>query len=473
MDERRHVLIAHDAVLRLFLTGILAVGLGLTGTGGCAGGGDGATGDNNGADQQNANSDDGGDGTNDNGSFEFVLGTTTYAPPDADRPAKGSAWIDPSFGTTLVRMTDRDTDDYSGPGIQNEYSKMDPENADGTMVVLRSNNAAYYLYDASTYEGSAQLTVFDACGQEPEPRWDPTDPQTFYYVCNSELRSYNVQSGASTLVHDFEAEFPAAAYVRTKVEGDASLDRRYWAFLVEDESWNLLAVVVYDRANDQVVGQKTTDFREGVDWVGMSMSGEYCALGWEGYVAPLTTTLVSRDFNTVIDLPDGSAGHGDFALTADGRDVYVYQNVRTDYIAMADAATGVETPLVAIPFEVNPDIGMHISGNAAQTPGWVLVSTYGSLEPPPGSDSSWMDAQLFLLELTANRRIWRLVHTHSYISRTYTDEKNYFAEAFAALNTAGTRVYFGSNWGDLSVTDYTDGYVVLLPAGWIDAMPAD
>lgn len=409
--------------------------------------------------------------TPDQNSFPFVLGTATFERPGAARPEKAAAIRDATFHTTLRRISDAARDGYDGPGIQNEYAKVDPENCDGSLLILRGNDATYYLYSTVTWQMLRRLTAFDACGQEPEPRWDAEDPDVLYYVCNMELRRYRVKADTSERVHDFRAEFPGGAYVNTKTEGDASQDRRYWALLVQDASWNASAVMVYDRAADALAGRKTDGFREGIDWVGMSMSGRQCAIGWDGFVAPLTVTLYSRDFGTSIDLPDGSAGHGDFALTADGRDVYVYQNVRTDQVAMADAQTGVETALLRIPFDVNPDIGLHISGNAARTPGWVLVSTYGSLEPPAGSTHSWMDAQVFMLELKESPRIWRLAHTHSYTSRTFNEEKNYFAESFAALNRAGTRVYFGSNWGELGRADYTDAYVLSLPHDWTTLLP--
>jgi hypothetical protein len=76
-----------------------------------------------------------------------------------------------------------------------------------------------------------------------------------------------------------------------------------------------------------------------------------------------------------------------------------------------------------------------------------------------------MDTQIFLLQLQRNPIVWRIAHTHSYTSDEATGEKNYFAEAFAAINQAGTRVYFGSNWNDL-ISDYTDTYQVILPSGW-------
>lgn len=395
----------------------------------------------------------------------LVLGTKPIGAPDVPMPAKGAAYLDPNFGMTVVRLTDKATDGYEGPGVQNEYAKADPENSDGSALILRGNSGVYYLYDCRTGKMTSLATVFNDCGQEPEPRWDATDPQVFYYVCNTQLKKHQLSSRASTTLHDFRQEFPSASYVRTKMEGDASADRRFWCFLVEDSDWKTLAVIVYDKTLDRIVGKKTSGFREKINWVGMSPSGTYCALGWEGEVAPLSTTIFSRDFSRAVDLPDGSAGHGDFALTADTREVYVYQNVRTDQIAMADLTTGVETFLLAIPFNVNPDIGLHVSGNCDMTPGWVLVSTYGSKNSPPGKSHSWMDNQLFMLQLRQNPQVWRIANTHAYISLHSSEEKNYFAEAFAAINRKGTRIYFGSNWGRFE-PEYSEAYQVSLPDHW-------
>lgn len=398
-------------------------------------------------------------------SFEFVMGTDYYEPPDIAMPQKGKSIKDPNFHTTIVRITEK-SDGYSDPGIENEYAKADPENSDGTLLVLRGTNAEWYLYNASTYQMIKHLTVFNSCDQEPEPRWDSSDPKIFYYVCNTELKSYNTATDASTTIHDFKEDFSSAAYIRTGVEGDASLDRRYWCFMIQDSDFNLLAVIVYDKTSDSIVGKKI-GFPGDLDYVSMDMSGNHCITGCD---ALPYAQVFSRDFNSVINLPNGTSGHGDLALTSDGRDVFVYQNVSTDWIAMADLNTGTETPLVEIPFNVNTDIGLHFSGNCSETPGWVLVSTYGSKNPPPGESHSWMDTQLFMVELKANSRIWRIAHTHSYTSLDYTGEKNYFAEAFATINTRGTKIYFGSNWRNFTL-DYTDTYQVILPEGWLSTMP--
>lgn len=398
--------------------------------------------------------------------FEFVMGTDKYPAPNTAIPEKGKLHQDPDFLTTIARVTQK-SDGYAGPGIENEYSRCDPENCDGTRLILRANSAECYLYDPASWALIKQITAFSDCIQEPEPRWDQNNPKVFYYLCNSELRSYNIDSDVSTTIHDFKHEFPNTADISTKVEGDASMDRRYWCFMVEDSLFNLLGVIVYDRTADSIVGQKTSGFPDALNWVSMDMSGGHCLIGYEStnYVQAFDQSMAAAT-----NLPAGSNAHADLAFGADGHDLFVYQNTATDFISYYDLTTGIETQLLPIPFDVNADIGLHFSGNCNKTPGWVLVSTYGSYNPPSGQQHSWMDCQLFMLELKANPRVWRIAHTQSYTSRDFNAEKNYFAEAFATINAQGTRIYWGSNWRNFT-TDYTDTYQVIMPDNWLTGMP--
>lgn len=400
-------------------------------------------------------------------SFEFVMGSGYYPPAELALPDKGVLFADPDFHTGIVRFTDRETDGYSGPGISNEYAKADPENSDGTLVVLRGNDGEWYIYDRETLRMSEQLAGEASADEAPEfePRWDAADPSLLYFLHNSSLMSYDISTGSVSPVHDFSDQYPQAAYITSGSEGDASLDRRYWCFMVGDSDGNVAAVVTYDPRSDEIVG-RLEDPGEGIDYVSMDMSGSHCIIGWDERSAQVFT----RDFSGSVDMPEGVLGHADFAFTADGRDVLVYQNTATDWIAMADLDSGEETNLLQIPFDVNTDIGLHFSGNSSQTPGWVLVSTYGSKNPPPDEEHSWMDTQLFMVELKASPRIWRLAHTQSYTSIDYEGEKNYFAEAYAAINTAGTRVYWASNWGNME-PEYSEVYVARLPDGWISSVP--
>jgi len=373
-------------------------------------------------------------------------------------PAKGVPFTDSLYGSTVVRISDKDVDLYSGNGIQNEYAKADAWSCDGTYLILRGNDGVHCLYNAVTYQLVRSLDPLSG-GQELEPRWDLTDAGQFCYLAGPALMTYSVEAQVTDTIHDFRAEFPACAYISTGVEGDASRDRRYWCFMVSDSMFSLLAVCVYDRTLGSVVGTKT-DFPDVVNFSTMDVSGNHAVLCYDS--RPMQA--FHRDFSHPVDFVAGAAGHSDVALTADSQDVMVYQNVSTDFFAMTDLETGVETPLLSIPFDINPDIGMHVSGNCTDVPGWVLVSTYGARNAPSGSQHSWMDNLLFMLKLKESPRVVKLAQTHCYTGEQ--PRSHYFAEAFASVNTAGTKVVYGSNWGIQQPDDYTDAYEVRLPTGW-------
>lgn len=376
----------------------------------------------------------------------------------ADLPAKGAAVADSLYGSLVVRITDKDVDGYAGGGIQNEYARADAWNVDGSLLCLRGNDGVPYLYDGQSYALVRSLAHLVG-GQELEPRWHATDPGRFYYFNYSRLMDYSVAADSGALVHDFAAEFPGAGLVTTAVEGDASIDRRYWCLMVTDSNFGLMAVCVYDRDTDSIVGTKI-QFPGAVNHATMDESGEHAVICYDE--RPMQS--FHRDFSHAVDFPAGAAGHSDCARTADNRDVMVLQNVATDSISMVDLETGEQVGLQAIPFDVNTDLGMHISGNCTAKPGWVLVSTYGAENPPSGQAHSWMDNLLYMLELAPNPRVVKLAQTRCWTGRN--PRSNYFAEAFASINRAGTRLVYGSNRGIYEPEDYTDAYEVRLPAGW-------
>jgi hypothetical protein len=393
----------------------------------------------------------------------YVTGTRRYPEPARPRPAKGRTVRDSVFSTRVVRISDKARDRYPDSGIQNEYSRSDPENKNGTLLVLRGNEGSWQLYDARSFRRLRELRI-NRGGQEPEPRWDAKKASVLYYLSAMKLMSLNVRSGRKTIVHDFGREFPDDSYVTTGSEGDASLDRRWWCLMVENSDWETEAIAVYDRLRNSVVASKT-EIESPVNYVSMDMSGRHCVVGYDNADA----RVFSRDFSKVVTLTPEAIGHSDLARTTTGADVLVYQNAATDWITMSDLDTGEETRLLHIPFVTNTDIGLHFSANLRKK-GWVLVSTYGSKKPPPGRRRSWMDRQLFMLELRSHPRVWRVAYTRTLQSSRLDDVANYFAEAFAAVNTRGTRIYWGSNWGRRNLRRI-DAYAALLPARWWKRLP--
>ncbi len=401
------------------------------------------------------------------GAQRVVLGSQRYTFSTSVRwPQKGVPFRDPTFDSTLVRVTDRAKDRYEGKGLRHEYSRADPESADGAHLVLRTTEAQWYLYSARSYRPIRRLPELGKT-HEPEPRWDPTNPSVLYHLAGLKLQAYDVRRKRNTVVHDFKREFPSLDYVTTGSEGDASFDRRYWCFALKKDvrgDWLTKVILVYDKQTDTIVGVLKNLPRDKIDYVTMDMSGKHCLVAWDDS----HTVAYSRDLKRARQMPAGFVGHSDVAWTADRRDVAVIQNTKTDWISMVDLETGKEQNLLPIPFTENTDLGLHFSGNAGRRPGWVVVSTYGARNPPKGRRHSWMDHQLFMLELKTSPRIWRLAHNHA---NTFVNpdqgEKQYFAEPQATINSAGTRIYFSSNWESFGAIEL---FAVLLPPAWETAL---
>jgi hypothetical protein len=159
-------------------------------------------------------------------------------------------------------------------------------------------------------------------------------------------------------------------------------------------------------------------------------------------------------------------GHYDPALDAQGREVIVYQDIDNDQISMLDLESGDVTPLWDIDFS-HTAIGLHFSGLAYDRPGWVVVSTHDDER----TTYTWMDDQVFAIELSEGGRVVRLAYTHSVVDDE--EELDYWAEPHASTNADLTRIVFGTNWGR-SGTGEVETYMIALPPDWVERLvPGD
>ncbi|MGB9620128.1 MAG: hypothetical protein ACPL7K_06935, partial [Armatimonadota bacterium] len=235
------------------------------------------------------------------------------------KPARGSSVTDPVYDTLITRVTDRAADGIKDPGILNEYARIDPANCTGTRALLRDTSGNWYLYSVPGYR---LIRKEDFRGNpDPEPRWDPTDPDIVYFVEGPTLWKRNVATQTNTALHNFTAEEPRCEIVRSRYEGEPSKDCRYWAFRLEDADYNVLSVVTYDKQADKVLGRLST-FAGDFDWVGMDASGTHCVIAYD---YPTKAVAFDRSLKQSVSLPVG-IGHADFGVDSAGRDVIVYQN---------------------------------------------------------------------------------------------------------------------------------------------------
>ena len=393
-------------------------------------------------------------------------------------PEKGVPFEEPVFHTQIRKITDAKVDfhggayDYAQPG----YPKHDIENADGTLLLIQSHSSpGWHIVDAVTFDFVKHVPTSILESSDPDCRWDKEGGEFLYCHKGPILYRWNVATDGVTEVHDFSTDQVVAGHEITGIgmreEGTPSDDMRYWAFLLRERNPNHQPeywwshAVVYDMQADGIVGvmdEAHPDWPEaGWDSISMSPSGRYAIEG-DGL------HLYNRDFSGHVNLPGGQS-HWDFAYDDEGREVLVdvqeywytgYQSLGYWY-RMID----LETKEV---FWLAPrgGAGQHVSGNCYETPGWILAS----LEYPfyPDEPDEWGDHSVYMVELTRiqdadnenHARVWRLAHAR-------TERKRYSDSPYAKINRRGTKVWFGSGWGD-SINDGAayDTYQIDLPAGW-------
>ncbi len=401
----------------------------------------------------------------------FVADVEVRQTHSLPEPSAGVPFRDPVFGTCLVRVTDRTSDLSPGDtsaGLKNEYSRVQSFNADGSRILVRGTEATWYLYDALTLQPLGELPL------EVEPRWDAADPDLLYFSDETRLMAYDVRAGAQSLVHEFADDFPgqSLAAVWTCYEGRPSADGRYWGLMAEDEDWEPIAFLVYDGQADELIANRdmrgVPGVEEDIDHVTISPLGNYFIASFDRHCAPGHLGDDAHPCGLMVydrDLTNGRSllrvlGHYDVALNADGREVILFQDIDKDNISMIDLATGTLTPLWPIDF-THTAIGLHFSGCAFRRPGWAVASTY---DGDPGA-YTWMDDQVFAVELKAGGRVVRVAHTHSLVDEE--QEHDYWAEPHASVNPDFTRIVFTTNWGR-SGTGEVEMFLIQVPLDWTE-----
>ncbi|HFC54159.1 MAG TPA: hypothetical protein ENJ43_06965 [Gammaproteobacteria bacterium] len=417
-----------------------------------------------------------------------VVGANAVAPPPVEynldsevfpigsppQVAAGESYADPLSGYQVLRITD--VDNLNPPrskknpgkvldGVLNEYAIPDIENADGSMlIVMATNSNFWYLYDVQSGAYIKELTKLSAAA---EPRWDVSDPNILYYRKGAALYRYDVSGDQSVLLYDFRQDYPDMQSITSGTKGEASADGRYRPFIVRaggpaaDLDW-----IVFDFKTNSIVGSYVT-----ATGSRPAFKAKYCVLSPSGNYVLVNSTQAPGGYRPYVYRRDFSGerrmgtrkGHFDFALDAAGREVFVAQDSDTDWITATYLEDLSEQNLLKLNFSSSTYVGLHLSGNNYDRPGWVLVSTYGPQTSRGEQPAIWSDGTHYMLEIKENGRHWRVAQTFTRFPQT--NKKYYWLEAAATINRSGTRIYWGANHHDQR-DKYVDLYQLTLPESW-------
>ncbi|MBI3897586.1 MAG: InlB B-repeat-containing protein [Gammaproteobacteria bacterium] len=375
-------------------------------------------------------------------SGDFCSGLVTDKAPHpmttVTQPSKGSAYLDPQFGTTVRRITAVG----SGGVLKPLYSTTQAWNADESYLILYHTSNVSGRHEL--YQGKAPygfIKILDIAPADIEQvYWHTSDPDVFFYPSGTNLIRYHVSSGAKDVVHTFSCGENISADSHGTMSWDSNV------IGLKCNSSNQAHLYRID-TNTLSTATLPTDSNAPL----ASASGNLAY--WNGKVYD-NKLVLKLDLNLAYN-----AEHASLGRLANGHDTYnavAFDGTYVGSLVTHDMTDGsgrvVIGPDTGYPY---PMSGTHVStvGFKLATPGWVAVSATGT-----ASGSGVLDNEILLANTNPGGSICRIAH-----SRTFGKEgqMDYWAEAHASISPSGTRVIFGSDWGNSGAVDT---YIVELPS---------
>ena len=387
--------------------------------------------------------------------------------PSTARPPYRVPVTEPTFGTQLTRIAGNTGTSIGGgmsgtwgSDVRHHYSKEQPWNADGSLMVIFNGSDIVFL-DGETYEPR-----FGRCDNYPQndDRWHPTlaHKNERINVRGTQLIWHDVVNCVRT--RQWTLPFSVSDFGPS--EGNTSHDGRFIAltdgarmFVVDMDPQAPFAPYPASRIGPAVrIDECGLSGGCRIDWVSVSASGKYVVINYDGDhprvfdVNPATLELTPRVMPSGAPRCSGGAaakgfiydvGHSDMTLNPfDGNeDVIIGQEhcgnqgrtvngVLMGGVAMVRLKDGAVTSLTNPDQEDNPH---HISTRNYDRPGWAYVGYRMD-------HSGKFTDEIIAVKMDGSKTVQRFAHKHSAF------ESNYRSESHAVPSRDGRRVVFGSNW---------------------------
>jgi len=369
-----------------------------------------------------------------------------YPPPPAPAlPKAGGTFVDPGFGTELLRVTD----EADGKENNNAYSYWPSFSKDSTRFFIWSGGQpTLYRFDPQ---------AFSILGKEPlfphkppsgyEPRWEDAiwsgqDPQVLFCHQALNLWSYNVATKEYKLVKEFSKELPPGHLAQMS----KSLDDNVFGFSRQDPKWNLVGYLVWRRDTDAIVLREDTTL---LDEIQVDKSGKFCVIKsnqqGKGVIQARVADLDTGKIENLIDNePDFAPGHSD-----NGQGIVIGADNWQNRLTFRRLATPHQFHTV---LDLKSDWSQdgHIS-MLADDESWVLVSFYVGNNLP---SSGVFKNEIVQVATDGSQRVRRLAHHRSAFQGAYRNSPR------ADISRDGRFVVFTSNWEG---TGQRDVFVLKVP----------
>ncbi len=386
-------------------------------------------------------------------------------PPPPALPAAGSTFVDPTFGTTLMRVTD------AGDGNDNHhaYSYWPCMNKNSTRLYVFQTGLGPTLYDFDTVNFSIsnkRLMFTSNCpsGAAPDAEnaiWSDLNPDIiFVHDRNMHLYSYNVVSQSYSLVKDLSSSFPPGSHTGQMNKNHTNDD--LFTFTLKDAGWNVTGMFAWRQTGDQLYSYTFAS----ADECQPDRAGDYLIvkLGNSGQYV-VESKIIDLATGNVKDLFDGGPanpntpgpywgpGHGDMGSgTVMGND-----NWNNRFVGRSCA--NADSFYVVHDWQNDWSQDYHASG-LSDDENWILLSTYvGGTLPSSG----YFKNEIFQVSSDGKDSVRRFAHHHTDYVADYNANGGgsaYWSSPKACISKNGKWIVFTSNWGS---TARKDVFIIKVP----------
>jgi uncharacterized SAM-binding protein YcdF (DUF218 family) len=379
-------------------------------------------------------------------------------PPLPPLPRAGGKFIDPVFGTEIMRATDES--DGPAPGLGTYYSHWPTFNADNTRLLIRNGhngNAIVKTFDPGNFRLGAGREILPTeyprgFGVSWESSiWSHRDPEVIYTFANDlkggmRLYAYNVARKEFKLVKDFGFLSRGRPDYLHGMNMSADDDVFSWSHM---RSGDPIAYLVWRRSTDKVLFD--TPNTMGLHNVHVDKTGHWLNVTLN---KPLpdgdAMEFLNLDSGVVTKIvrgaPDYNPGHGDLG---------------TDCVVGFDAwLDGLTWRRLSAPHSVRHVFffrtAMGRNGGVADwthdfhgtmladNEDWITIGTHH--DPPATQTGTGIyDDEILQIALDGSERIRRICHTRSVVDDK-TEASDYWAAPKPTISRDGRFIAFTSNW---------------------------
>jgi hypothetical protein len=364
---------------------------------------------------------------------------TNIKPPSVPRPGYLSPITDPTFHTKITRVSDQSAMGLSAKRLAHYYSKNQPWNADGSLILL-SFSSPSPLLNGNTYQFIRNVSV------PFYPLWSHIDPKKLYGTYSGShpnrtiLVSCNIDTcntgNASTLsiLHDFSNEGYTFISIGEQ-EGNISNDDTYVVLYAEKGSGSYYAIT-FDITTKSIIATKSFGTHK-PDNVAISQSGNYVLVDWASSdVTSRGMEVYDRNLQFLRQIYTSST-HYELGYDTSGHEVWVgqtYFDAGKLLIARRLDGGGEYVLTNDSPGWRSPG---HISCRNIKRPGWCYISDDGTITSILGYD------EVSAVKIDNTKTFERFGHLH----HTHDPNVCYECDAMAVPNPDGSKVMFASEWG--------------------------